>query len=111
MCVAVLNLLDWGPSNYLAAALNNSVYLYETGDSPIELTAVTNGYYSAVKWDYKGENLVIGNNSSIIQVRIILKPMNYRRVLEFILFQLHEIVLCVNISKRVKNCTNFYVIL
>jgi len=64
----------------LAAALNNSVYLYETGDDPIELTAVTSGYYSAVKWDYKGENLVIGNNSSIIQVRIILKPMNYRKI-------------------------------
>jgi hypothetical protein len=109
MCVAVLNLLDWGPSNYLAAALNKSVYLYETGDGPIELTAITNGYYSAVKWDYKGENLIIGNNSSLIQVSIILKLMNYRKVLEFILPQLHEMVICVDICKKVKNCTNFYV--
>jgi hypothetical protein len=75
MCVTVLNLLDWGPNNYLAAALNDTVYLYETGDGPIKLTAVTNGYYSAVKWDYKGENLIIGNNNSRIEVRIILKPM------------------------------------
>jgi hypothetical protein len=100
VCVAVLNLLDWGPSNYLAAALNNSVYLYETGDGPIELTAITNGYYSAVKWDYKGENLILGNNSSLIQVRIILKPMNYRKVLEFALFQLREMVICVNTYAR-----------
>lgn len=77
MCVAVLNLLDWGPSNYLAAALNDSVYLYKTGDDAIHLTAITNGYYSAVKWDYKGENLIIGTDSSLIQARIILKPMNY----------------------------------
>jgi len=97
MCVAVLNLLDWGPSNYLAAALNKSVYLYKTGDNPIELTNITNGYYSAVKWDYKGEILIIGNNSSLIQVRIILKPTNYRKRLEFILLQFHEMVICVNV--------------
>src|SRR5215510_7276772 len=91
MCVAVLNLLDWGPNNYLAAALNDSVYLYETGDDPIKLTAITNGYYSAVKWDYKGENLIIGNNSSRIQVR--LKPINYGKGFEFILQQLHEMLI------------------
>lgn len=72
MCVAVLNLLDWGPSNYLAASLHNSVYLYATGEDTTELTTIANGYCSAVKWDSIGEKLVIGTNNSAIQVRILL---------------------------------------
>ncbi|XP_023719657.1 protein cortex isoform X2 [Cryptotermes secundus] len=63
-----LNLLDWGPSNYLAASLHNSVYLYATGEDTTELTTIANGYYSAVKWDSIGEKLVIGTNNSAIQV-------------------------------------------
>jgi hypothetical protein len=73
MCVAVLNLLDWGSSNYLAAALHNSVYLYATGEKPIELTTIAGGYCSAVKWDSIGDKLIIGTNNSVIQVRILLQ--------------------------------------
>jgi hypothetical protein len=73
MCVAVFNLLDWGPLNYLAAALHNSVYLYATGEIPIELTTIAGGYCSAVKWDSIGEKLVIGTNNSAIQVRTLLQ--------------------------------------
>jgi hypothetical protein len=76
MCFADLNLLDWGPSRYLAAALYNSVYLYATGENTIELTAFADGYCSAVKWDHNGEKLVVGTNYSVIQVRIRLEQMN-----------------------------------
>jgi hypothetical protein len=76
MCVAVFNLLDWGPSNYLAAALHNSVYLYATGEDPMELTTITGGYCSAVKWDSIGDKLIIGTNNSAIQVRIMLQWMS-----------------------------------
>jgi cell division cycle protein 20 (cofactor of APC complex) len=73
MCVAVLNQLDWGSSNYLAAALNNSVYLYAIGEIPTELTTIAGGYCSAVKWDSIGYKLIIGSNISDIQVRILLQ--------------------------------------
>jgi hypothetical protein len=73
MCVAVFNLLDWGPSNYLAAALHNSVYLYATGEIPVELTTITGGYCSAVKWNSAGDKLIIGTNNSAIQVGILLQ--------------------------------------
>ncbi|KDR14508.1 protein cortex-like [Zootermopsis nevadensis] len=63
-----LNLLDWGPSKYLAAALYNSVYLYANGENTIELTAFTGSYCSAVKWDSNGETLIVGTNNSVIQV-------------------------------------------
>jgi hypothetical protein len=71
MCVAVFNLLDWGPLNYLAAALHNSVYLYATGENPMKLTTIAGGYCSALKWDSIGDKLVIGTNNSAIQVRIL----------------------------------------
>jgi hypothetical protein len=76
MCVAVFNLLDWGPSNYLAAALHNSVYLYVTGENATELTTIAGGYCSAVKWDSIGDKLIIGTNNSAIQVRILLQWMS-----------------------------------
>jgi hypothetical protein len=75
MCVAVFNLLDWGPSNYLAAALHSSVYLYASGEIPVELTTITGGYCSAVKWNSVGDKLIIGTNNSAIQVGILLRWM------------------------------------
>jgi hypothetical protein len=80
MCVAVFNLLDWGPSKYLAAALYNSVYLYANGENTIELTAFTGGYCSAVKWDSNGDKLIVGTNNSVIQVRIMLEQMNIQKL-------------------------------
>jgi energy-coupling factor transporter transmembrane protein EcfT len=84
MHVAVLNLLDWGPSNYLVAALHNSVYLYATGENPVQLTAVMDGYCSAVKWDSNGDKLIIGTNNSVLQVRIMLEQMNLLTIIRII---------------------------
>jgi hypothetical protein len=95
--VAVFNLLDWGPSKYLAAALHNSVYLHSAGEIPVKLTTITGGYCSAVKWDCIGDKLVIGTNNSVIQVRILLSGC----LTKFKLFSLD--LFCSNNSEKLTN--------
>ncbi|GLH06339.1 Protein cortex [Gryllus bimaculatus] len=72
------NLLDWGATGYLAAALNWSVFLCDPNTSKtIHLTHIDNPELSqhhggqfgtAVKWDIDGRRLAIGTNKSNVQI-------------------------------------------
>ncbi|XP_069675833.1 protein cortex-like [Periplaneta americana] len=62
------NLVDWGPSRSLAAVLLNSVYVYAPGKSRDELTFISIGCCTSVKWDLNGENLAIGGSVSTVQI-------------------------------------------
>ncbi|MCL7028118.1 hypothetical protein MKW94_022955, partial [Papaver nudicaule] len=66
-----LNLLDWGSSNVLAIALNNTVYLWDATDSSTsELMAVDEetGSITSVSWAPDGRHVVVGLNNSEVQL-------------------------------------------
>ncbi|KAL6342526.1 hypothetical protein AAG906_012374 [Vitis piasezkii] len=62
-----LNLMDWGSSNVLALALQNTVYLWDASNgSASELVTVDdeNGPVTSVSWAADGQYIAIGLNSS-----------------------------------------------
>ncbi|KAJ9701528.1 hypothetical protein PVL29_006752 [Vitis rotundifolia] len=66
-----LNLMDWGSSNVLALALQNTVYLLDASNgSALELVTVDdeNGPVTSVSWVADGQYIAIGLNSSDVQL-------------------------------------------
>ncbi|KAK9070313.1 hypothetical protein SSX86_010714 [Deinandra increscens subsp. villosa] len=66
-----LNLLDWGTSNVIAIALENTVYLWEAENgNTSELVTVDNsiGPVTSVKWAPDGRHISVGLNSSDVQL-------------------------------------------
>ncbi|RVW35826.1 Cell division cycle 20.2, cofactor of APC complex [Vitis vinifera] len=66
-----LNLMDWGSSNVLALALQNTVYLWDASNgSASELVTVDdeNGPVTSVSWAADGQYIAIGLNSSDVQL-------------------------------------------
>lgn len=66
-----LNLLDWGSSNVLSIALGNTVYLWDANSgSTSELVTIDedDGPVTSVSWAPDGQHIVIGLNSSNIQL-------------------------------------------
>ncbi|XP_061372122.1 cell division cycle 20.2, cofactor of APC complex-like [Gastrolobium bilobum] len=66
-----LNLLDWGSSNVLSIALENTVYLWNADDgSTSELVTVDeeDGPVTSVSWAPDGRHLAIGLNNSLVQL-------------------------------------------
>jgi len=66
-----LNLLDWGISNVLSIALQNTVYLWNADDSSTaELVTVDeeDGPVTSVAWAPDGRHLAIGLNNSHVQL-------------------------------------------
>ena len=64
-----MNQLDWGPRDTLVAALHNTVYLYTVGSEPIQLCWYERRIYSAVKWNHAGDQVILGTNHSLMEVR------------------------------------------
>ena len=66
-----LNLLDWGSSNVLSIALNNTVYLWNAANgSTSELVTIDDdlGPVTSVSWAPDGQHIAIGLNSSDVQL-------------------------------------------
>jgi len=66
-----LNLLDWGSSNVVSIALENTVYLWNASDSSTsELVTVDDddGPVTSVSWAPDGRHLAIGLNNSHVQL-------------------------------------------
>ncbi|KAF8380792.1 hypothetical protein HHK36_028286 [Tetracentron sinense] len=66
-----LNLLDWGSSNVLAIALQNTVYLYDASDgSTSELVTIDDedGPVTSVSWAPNGQHIAVGLNNSDVQL-------------------------------------------
>lgn len=66
-----LNLLDWGNSNVLAIALENTVYLWNGSDGKTsELVTVNeeDGPVTSLSWAVDGRHIAIGLNNSHVQL-------------------------------------------
>ncbi|KAG6690558.1 hypothetical protein I3842_10G021300 [Carya illinoinensis] len=66
-----LNLLDWGSSNVLAIALENTVYLWDASNgSTSELVTIDeeSGPVTSVSWAPDGRHVAIGLNNSHVQL-------------------------------------------
>ncbi|KAE8609834.1 hypothetical protein XENTR_v10011924 [Xenopus tropicalis] len=66
-----LNLIDWSSQNFLAVALNDSVYLwnYATGDIILLLQMEhSEEYISSVSWIKEGNYLAVGTSNSEVQL-------------------------------------------
>ncbi|KAK6925622.1 Anaphase-promoting complex subunit 4, WD40 domain [Dillenia turbinata] len=66
-----LNLLDWGKSNVLAIALENTVYLWDASNgSASELVTIDDeiGPVTSVRWAPDGQHLAVGLNNSEVQL-------------------------------------------
>lgn len=68
-----LNLLSWGPTNVLAVALSQSVYLWDAASGGIKelmnVDADPNDYVSSVSWIQQGgTHLAIGTASNAVQL-------------------------------------------
>ncbi|WJX50261.1 hypothetical protein P8452_36591 [Trifolium repens] len=66
-----LNLLDWGSTNVISIALENSVYLWNASNSSSsELVTVDDevGPVTSVSWAPDGRHLAIGLNNSLVQI-------------------------------------------
>ncbi|KAL5056335.1 hypothetical protein RYX36_037017 [Vicia faba] len=65
------NLLDWGTSNVLAIALQDTVHLWDANNSSTsELVTVgeEHGHVTSLSWAPDGRHLAIGLNSSHVQI-------------------------------------------
>jgi cell division cycle protein 20 (cofactor of APC complex) len=65
-----LNLLHWGPTNTIAVALNQSVYLWHSDTGRIDnlMTLPTpDDYITSVQWS-EGNTLAVGTSSSVVQL-------------------------------------------
>ena len=68
-----LTLLDWGPTNHVAVALDNEVYLWNATNNSIENLLSIEGednYVSCVSWIQEGCVLAVGKADGTIQVSI-----------------------------------------
>ena len=67
-----LNLLSWGPSNVIAIALNDTVYLWNAADERIERLTTLEGddYVSSVQFCSQGADniLAVGTSANTVQV-------------------------------------------
>ncbi|XP_056697207.1 cell division cycle 20.2, cofactor of APC complex isoform X2 [Spinacia oleracea] len=66
-----LNLLDWGKSNVIAIALENTVYLWDASSHTsweLETVSDDKGPVTSVSWAPDGRNIAIGLNNSEVQV-------------------------------------------
>jgi cell division cycle protein 20 (cofactor of APC complex) len=66
-----LNLLDWGSTNVISIALENSVYLWNASNSSSsELVTVDDedGPITSVSWAPDGRHLAVGLNNSLVQI-------------------------------------------
>lgn len=66
-----LNLLDWGKSNVLAIALENSVYLWDASThATSELVSISDdkGPVTSVSWAPDGCHIAIGLNNSEVEL-------------------------------------------
>jgi cell division cycle protein 20 (cofactor of APC complex) len=66
-----LNLLDWGSTNVVSIALENSVYLWNASNSSSsELVTVDDedGPVTSVSWAPDGRHLAVGLNNSLVQI-------------------------------------------
>jgi cell division cycle protein 20 (cofactor of APC complex) len=64
-------LLDWGSSNVISIALENSVYLWNASNSSSsELVTVDDedGPVTSVSWAPDGRHLAVGLNNSLVQI-------------------------------------------
>uniref|UniRef100_A0A7M4FHY6 Cell division cycle 20 n=1 Tax=Crocodylus porosus TaxID=8502 RepID=A0A7M4FHY6_CROPO len=78
-----LNLIDWSSQNFLAVALDNSVYLwnYASGEI-IQLLQMENpdDYVSAVSWIKEGNYLAIGTSNAEVQLWDIQQQKRLRNM-------------------------------
>lgn len=66
-----LNLIDWSSQNFLAVALDNSVYLWNnTSGEIIQLLQMEHpdDYVSSVSWITEGNYLAVGTSNAEVQV-------------------------------------------
>ena len=65
-----LNLIDWGSSNQVAVALNQSVYLWnaQSGDIQQLLSLQGDDYVSSVSWASDGKHVAVGLSNSHTQI-------------------------------------------
>lgn len=65
-----LNLIDWNPSNILAAALGQYVYLWDAGSGKIEQLLELEGtdYVCSVAWIQEGDYLAVGTTTGSVQL-------------------------------------------
>ncbi|XP_046396693.1 cell division cycle protein 20 homolog isoform X2 [Ischnura elegans] len=66
-----LNLVDWSPSNLLAVALGNSVYLWDAGSGGIAHLMELNSqseYVSSLAWALEGNYLAVGISNGSTQL-------------------------------------------
>ena len=65
-----LNLLDWGSSNSVAVALNQTVYLWNAGSGDIQQLLALEGddYVTSVSWAADGKHLAVGLSNNLAQI-------------------------------------------
>ena len=66
-----LNLLSWGPSNTIAVALNQSVYLWHASDGHIDNLMSMDGsddYVTSVQWSAHDNTVAIGTSNNTIEL-------------------------------------------
>lgn len=71
-----LNLIDWSSQNFLAVALDNSVYLWNHASGEIiQLLQMEHPdvYISSVSWIKEGNYLAVGTSSAEVQVNAGVK--------------------------------------
>ena len=74
-----LNLLSWGPTNQLAVALSQYVYLWDANNGEIKelmnMEEDPDDYVSSVSWlPEGGTHLAIGTNSNVVQLWDVRRP-------------------------------------
>lgn len=65
-----LNLLDWGSSNSVAVALNQTVYLWNASSGDIQQLLALDGddYVTSVGWASDGKHVAVGFSNSTTQI-------------------------------------------
>lgn len=74
-----LNLLDWGPQNYLSVGLSSSVYLWNAANSKVlKLCDLGNPLVTGLGWSQKSPMIAVGSESGEVQVWDIQKMKKVR---------------------------------
>ncbi|XP_072035040.1 cell division cycle protein 20 homolog [Amphiura filiformis] len=76
-----LTLLDWGPSNFAAVALNDEIYLWNAQDGSIDCLLELDDedtYISCVSWIQQGCILAIGSSDGTVQLWDVEQKKNLR---------------------------------
>jgi cell division cycle protein 20 (cofactor of APC complex) len=65
-----LNLLDWGSTNSVAVALNQTVYLWNASSGDIQELLSTQGddYVTSLNWAADGKHVAVGFSNSLTQI-------------------------------------------